>query len=228
MAVKIDRTKQPPLLLKVSYTKNGNFNRTATFEGGRDKPDHEVNIYTWKDATLKELLRDILLQTSDQEIAYNNTEYIFGAVFPHLFGKNAGRYEIRRIGRLTQGRDSKDDKIRPLEDKRYIVGDRLDIAIVLPRHMPREKSPSQLSSKSSSSRGRSRSPIRNRNRSDSESSLSSKGSRPDDNIGPKLKQESAADDQDRLASSKNNSPARDPIQESGNNETELPASQQDE
>merc|ERR1712088_1160112 len=170
----INRTSTPPFLLRVSYRKTGNFNRTSSFEPkSRDKPEHEVDIYTWRDATLKELLRDIVAEANDTELNLLGTEFVFGTVYPHV---RDGRYDIRQLGKLKRDSPTADEKTQPFRDGRFVVGDRMDIAVVLPRIRTycREKSKSKSKSRSrSNSRSRSRSPIGPRAKSDDDNSMKS-------------------------------------------------------
>merc|ERR1712174_104378 len=158
-----------PLLLKVSYNKTGRFNQARAFEGKEDLK-HEVLIHTWRDATLRELIRDIIAKSNDNEIGALGTEYLWGAVFRHV---QDGRYDIRRIGSTKNGISLGDDRLQPLQDKRFVVGDRIDIAVTLPRVLTYErkevKKAEEEKKEGSKSRSRSRSPA-GRNRSHSASS----------------------------------------------------------
>ena len=124
MATYIDRKSTPPLLLKVSYRKDGSFNKAITFESNSVQPENLVKLYTWKDATLKEILRDTIEISKDYELALEGTDYMFGAVYPHM---KDGRYDLRKIGRMKRGADMSDDRVQPMLDSRFVIGDRIDI-----------------------------------------------------------------------------------------------------
>uniref|UniRef100_A0A8C6SXY7 Histone deacetylase complex subunit SAP18 n=1 Tax=Neogobius melanostomus TaxID=47308 RepID=A0A8C6SXY7_9GOBI len=114
----IDREKTCPLLLRVFTTNNGRHHRADEFARG-NVPSSELQIYTWMDATLKEL-------TS------LGTHFSFAIVFPEPRGK---AYRLKDIGTTISGRKGADDSMT-LQSQRFQIGDYLDIAITPPNRAP--------------------------------------------------------------------------------------------
>ncbi|KAG7235141.1 hypothetical protein CRUP_024723, partial [Coryphaenoides rupestris] len=75
----IDREKTCPLLLRVFTTNNGRHHRMDEFTRG-NVPASELQIYTWMDATLKELTS--LVKEVFPEARKKGTHFSFATVFP--------------------------------------------------------------------------------------------------------------------------------------------------
>ncbi|KAM6144775.1 histone deacetylase complex subunit SAP18 isoform 2-T2 [Phoenicopterus ruber ruber] len=89
----IDREKTCPLLLRVFTTNNGRHHRMDEFSRG-NVPSSELQIYTWMDATLKELTS--LVKEVYPEARKKGTHFNFAIVFTDL--KRPG-YRVARGAR---------------------------------------------------------------------------------------------------------------------------------
>lgn len=108
----------------------------------------ELQIYTWLDATLTELMGLI------REIpTYRNkgTQFSFSIVFPE---PSSPTYRMRSIGLTVGGRRSPDDELT-LAQCRYQIGDFIDVAI-----LPQGADASRLNNQQLSKKNR----MRNRDR----------------------------------------------------------------
>uniref|UniRef100_A0A5F9CRS7 Histone deacetylase complex subunit SAP18 n=1 Tax=Oryctolagus cuniculus TaxID=9986 RepID=A0A5F9CRS7_RABIT len=90
----IDREKTCPLLLRVFTTNNGRHHRMDEFSRG-NVPSSELQIYTWMDATLKELTS--LVKEVYPEARKKGTHFNFAIVFTDI--KRPG---YRWISALTE------------------------------------------------------------------------------------------------------------------------------
>mmetsp|Transcript_23946 Transcript_23946/g.26581 ORF Transcript_23946/g.26581 Transcript_23946/m.26581 type:complete len:132 (+) Transcript_23946:2-397(+) len=119
---KIDREKSCPLLLRV-FTKLGEHHRADEFAGkGKEPVDDEVQIYTWKDASLAELTD--LLKTAKRAARQPGARLSFAFVYPDKTGRNV----VRQVGETYSNRRSKDDRLT-LGSLKFETGDFLDVAI---------------------------------------------------------------------------------------------------
>ncbi|XP_041054929.1 histone deacetylase complex subunit SAP18 isoform X2 [Carcharodon carcharias] len=75
----VDREKTCPLLLRVFTTNNGRHHRVDDFARG-NVPSSELQIYTWMDATLKELTS--LVKEVYPEARKKGTHFSFAIVYP--------------------------------------------------------------------------------------------------------------------------------------------------
>ncbi|XP_032828664.1 histone deacetylase complex subunit SAP18 [Petromyzon marinus] len=120
----IDREKTCPLLLRVFTSKTGHHHRTDEFARG-SAPTSELQIYTWLDATLKELTS--LVKEVNPEARRKGTHFSFAIVYPD---PKRPVYRVREIGSTIAGRKGADD-IMTLQSQKFQIGDFLDIAITL-------------------------------------------------------------------------------------------------
>ncbi|XP_044768607.1 histone deacetylase complex subunit SAP18-like [Neomonachus schauinslandi] len=114
----IDREKTWPLLLRVFTTNKGRRHRMDEFSL-RNVPSSELQIYTWKDATLKEARK-------------KGTHFNFAIVFTDP--KRPG-YGVKEIGSTMSGRKGTDDSMT-LQSQKFQIGDYLDIAVTPPNQAP--------------------------------------------------------------------------------------------
>ncbi|XP_042369179.1 histone deacetylase complex subunit SAP18 [Plectropomus leopardus] len=121
----IDREKTCPLLLRVFTTNSGRHHRPDEFARG-NVPSSELQIYTWMDATLKELTS--LVKEVHPEARKKGTNFSFAIVYPDPRGK---MYRLKDIGNTVSGRKGPDDSMT-LQSQRFQIGDYLDIAITPP------------------------------------------------------------------------------------------------
>ncbi|XP_072018972.1 histone deacetylase complex subunit SAP18-like [Amphiura filiformis] len=120
----VDREKTCPLLLRV-FCNNGRHHRPEEFNRGT-VPSNELQIYTWMDATLKEI--SSLVKEVNPEARRKGTYFDFALVFPD---GRSGRYRMREIGMTCSGRKGPDDTVTLIQSD-FTIGDYLDIAITLP------------------------------------------------------------------------------------------------
>merc|ERR1739848_97928 len=107
-----------------AFCQVGRHHRPDEFQ--RRTPSNELQIYTWKDATLKELMN--LVKEVNPEARRKGTYFDFAIVHANL---NRGGFMIRDIGTTCSGQKCPDDQ-STLHSKRFEIGDYLDISIVLP------------------------------------------------------------------------------------------------
>ncbi|XP_040196463.1 histone deacetylase complex subunit SAP18 [Rana temporaria] len=125
----IDREKTCPLLLRVFTTTNGRHHRPDEFARG-NVPSSELQIYTWMDATLKELTS--LVKEVYGDARKKGTHFSFAIVYPDL---KRPSYRIKEIGSTISGRKGSEDSLS-LHSQRFQIGDYLDIAITPPNRVP--------------------------------------------------------------------------------------------
>ncbi|GKV38179.1 hypothetical protein SLEP1_g46117 [Rubroshorea leprosula] len=120
----IDREKTCPLLLRV-FTKIGSHHSEEEFAVRGKEPKDEVQIYTWKDATLRELT-DLVKEVAP-EARRRNAKLSFAFVYPD----KRGRFVMRLVGMTHSygnGRRLEDNKA--LAELGFQIGDYLDVAIM--------------------------------------------------------------------------------------------------
>ncbi|KAJ0047541.1 hypothetical protein Pint_15958 [Pistacia integerrima] len=86
----VDREKTCPLLLRV-FTKIGSHHSVEDFAVRGKEPKDEVQIYTWKDATLRELT-DLVKEVAS-EARRRNAKLSFAFVYPD----KRGRFVLRQV-----------------------------------------------------------------------------------------------------------------------------------
>lgn len=118
----IDRTKVCPLLLRV-FPKLGGHHRLEEFARVRNTElENEVQIYTWPDATLREL-SDLVKEV--QPAARSPTSRMgFALVYPDRRGHNV----MRVVGQVHSSRVGEDD-VKTLRSLKFQTGDYLDVAV---------------------------------------------------------------------------------------------------
>ncbi|CAH0492007.1 unnamed protein product [Peronospora farinosa] len=120
----INREKHCPFLLRVFFSK-GVHNRTDAFEALEDKPiANELHIYTWPDATLREIAD--LVQDSNTDAQKPNMRLSICIVSE----TRDGRLLMRKIGYVNSSRRRCADDHKTLASVRFHPGDLLDIALV--------------------------------------------------------------------------------------------------
>uniref|UniRef100_A0A7N0U153 18 kDa Sin3-associated polypeptide n=1 Tax=Kalanchoe fedtschenkoi TaxID=63787 RepID=A0A7N0U153_KALFE len=121
----IDREKTCPLLLRV-FTKVGGHHTMEDFAVRGKEPKDEVQIYTWKDATLRELT-DLVKEVSPAA-RRRDAKLSFAFVYPD----KRGRFVVREVGQTlsyANGKRMLDDG-KALADLNFMIGDYLDVAIL--------------------------------------------------------------------------------------------------
>lgn len=96
-------------------------------------PSTELQIYTWLDASLRELTNLVIEVNKDAR--RKGTVFDFALVFPDV---RSPIYRMRDIGSTFSGQKGPDDN-KTLASVRFQIGDYLDIAISPPqsRNIPR-------------------------------------------------------------------------------------------
>ncbi|KAL5718399.1 hypothetical protein ACHQM5_011304 [Ranunculus cassubicifolius] len=118
----VDREKTCPLLLRV-FTKIGNHHTQEDFAVRGKEPKDEVQIYTWKDATLRELT-DLVKEVAPAA-RRRNARLSFAFVYPDKHG----RFVVKTVGETMSGGRGRDDG-KALDDLHFQIGDYLDVAII--------------------------------------------------------------------------------------------------
>lgn len=89
-------------------------------------PSNELQIYTWLDASLKELTQ--LIRDVNPDTRKKGTYFDFALVFPD---NRPGAYRMREIGVTCSGQRGADDN-KTLSQAKFQIGDYLDINITTP------------------------------------------------------------------------------------------------
>lgn len=127
----IDREKTCPLLLRV-FCNQGRHHRLDEYSRTA-LPSNELQVYTWKDATLKELMS--LVKEVNPDTRRRGTMFDFAIVFPDA---RRGGFIMKEIGSTVAGVKGTDDAIT-LESKKFQIGDFIDVAIQQPRAGRRDR-----------------------------------------------------------------------------------------
>merc|ERR1719436_1300766 len=90
-------------------------------------PTNELQIYTWLDATLKEL--EGLVKEVNPEARRRGTYFDFALVYPDL--RQGPRCQTRDIGTTVASNRGPDDG-KTLHDVKFVIGDYIDVAITPP------------------------------------------------------------------------------------------------
>ena len=124
----INREKSCPLLLRV-FCRMGQHHDVREYARG-NTPSNELQIYTWMDATLKEL--SSLVKEVNPDARKKGTFFDVAVVYPD---SRSPVYRLREIGSVCSGRRGADDNAT-LASKRFQIGDYIDVAITPPRGPP--------------------------------------------------------------------------------------------
>ncbi|KAJ6807446.1 putative histone deacetylase complex subunit SAP18 [Iris pallida] len=120
----VDREKTCPLLLRV-FTKVGGHHVKEDFAVRGKEPKDEVQIYTWMDATLRELT-DLVKEVA-QAARKREAKLSFAFVYPD---KN-GRFVVKGVGMTYSfGNGRRIDDGKTLKDLGFQIGDYLSVAIL--------------------------------------------------------------------------------------------------
>ncbi|KAF8592279.1 hypothetical protein K439DRAFT_1626295 [Ramaria rubella] len=139
----VDREKTAPFLIRAFVKING-FHRISLFEDGTLPTTDEHQLFTWRDATLPELITTLRIISPTAEFRHPLARFSFRALFADSVSK--GHFSQKDIGQIA-ARDmldgsmliteSNDNKVhnRTLEELRFVPGDYLSIAVVLPKNV---------------------------------------------------------------------------------------------
>eukprot|EP01112_Ceratiomyxa_fruticulosa_P020336 TRINITY_DN6895_c0_g1_i2.p1 TRINITY_DN6895_c0_g1~~TRINITY_DN6895_c0_g1_i2.p1 ORF type:complete len:136 (-),score=24.81 TRINITY_DN6895_c0_g1_i2:67-474(-) len=121
---KVDREKVCPLLLRV-FSKVGSHHHIEAYQvRGKEPTGDEMQIYTWKDATLREITE--LIKEISFPARQRNARLNFAFIYPDPRGRNI----LREVGSVHSQRIGPDDQ-KTLEQLKFETGDFLDVAILL-------------------------------------------------------------------------------------------------
>ncbi|KAL6322524.1 hypothetical protein AAG906_009826 [Vitis piasezkii] len=113
-----------PLLLRV-FTKIGCHHSKEDFAVRGKEPKDEVQIYTWKDATLRELT-DLVKEVAP---AARRRDAILSFAF--VYPDTNGRFVLREVGKtFSYGNGKRLDDGKALAELGFQIGDYLDVAIL--------------------------------------------------------------------------------------------------
>jgi histone deacetylase complex subunit SAP18 len=117
----VDREKTCPFLLRV-FCNEGRHHRLESFTRG-NVPSNELQIYTWMDCTLRELMS--LVKEVNPNTRMKGTLFSFATVYPD---NRRGGFRLKDLGQTCSGRRGSDDNIT-LHSRKFQIGDYLDVAI---------------------------------------------------------------------------------------------------
>ncbi|XP_050229605.1 histone deacetylase complex subunit SAP18-like [Mercurialis annua] len=118
----IDREKTCPLLLRV-FVKPGGHHKMEEFSVRGKEPKEEVQIYTWRDATLRELTD--LVKEVVPEARRRDARLSFAFVYPDKHGRH-----VLRVAGVTHSSARRPDDSQALGQLGFQIGDYLDVAIL--------------------------------------------------------------------------------------------------
>lgn len=121
----VDRQKICPFLLRVFVSSTGFHHKPQDYNKGAT-PQNELQIYTWRDATLHELTQ--LVKEVNPEARRKGTKFSFAFVFPD---NRQPIYRLREVGSTMTGIKGPED-LKTLGQLRLNIGDFMDIAITQP------------------------------------------------------------------------------------------------
>jgi len=120
----VNREETCPLLLRVFCNPLRHNNVEDYYKG--NTPENEIQIYTWMDASLKELTG--LIKEVNPDARRKGTYFDFAVVYPDLRHCN---FTSKEIGSTVASLKSTDDN-KTLADCKFSIGDYLDVAITPP------------------------------------------------------------------------------------------------
>jgi histone deacetylase complex subunit SAP18 len=89
-----------------------------------EEPSDEVQIYTWADATLRELTD--LVKEVNTYARQRNAKLSFALIYPDKKGRNV----MRTVGIVHSSREGEDDR-KSLRSLNFQTGDFLDVGIII-------------------------------------------------------------------------------------------------
>lgn len=123
-SIKADRGKICPFLLR-TFCQYGVHHVPEDFLPRSLPVKHEIQIYTWKDATMREI-GNLIRNASANAASEPSVKMSFRLVFRN---KANGRFLTRDLGVVIPGRHPSRDEEKTLADVRFEVGDYLDVAL---------------------------------------------------------------------------------------------------
>lgn len=122
--ITVDREKTCPLLLRV-FPKRGGHHKLDEFSKRGSEPEGELQVYTWPDATLRELTE--LIKEEVPAARNRQVRLSFSFVYPDRRGQNVMK-EVGQVWAEPMRRGPDDNK--SLYQLSFQTGDFLDVAIL--------------------------------------------------------------------------------------------------
>ncbi|KAI8140693.1 Sin3 associated polypeptide p18-domain-containing protein [Fennellomyces sp. T-0311] len=122
MTTTIDREKECPFLLRI-FTKNNGHHLLNDFTVTSVPTSDELQLYTWRNATLEELGQ--LIQEVVPEAQHPDARIAFRLIY---LDSQRGVYRSRDLGRVMNIKPTPDQS-KTLEECQFFIGDYLDVAI---------------------------------------------------------------------------------------------------
>jgi len=119
--MEINREKICPFLVKLYYKEN-EFNSLEEMNSGKFPISRELHIYTWMDATLRELT--MLIRDSLDFVKRKDTNFNFSFIFPD----SKGILQRKEIGNVHSYKKYNDDN-KTLKQLSFSIGDYIDISV---------------------------------------------------------------------------------------------------
>merc|ERR1719356_46953 len=123
-AKKCEREKTCPFLLRVFFKMGGFHGIEAFQERGNEPVDSELQVYTWPDVTLRELVD--LVKDVEPAARNRNATLSFRLIYPDRSGKNV----MSHLGTVDLAKPGSDDH-KQLAASKFQPGDLIDLAILL-------------------------------------------------------------------------------------------------
>ncbi|KAG2215467.1 hypothetical protein INT45_012788 [Circinella minor] len=124
MPTPIDREKECPFLLRI-FTKNNGHHAINEFQINSVPSSDELQLYTWRNATLYELAQ--LIQEVIPEAKHHDARIAFRLIY---LDSQRAAYRSRDIGRVMNIKQNQDQS-KTLDDCNFYIGDYLDVAIYI-------------------------------------------------------------------------------------------------
>eukprot|EP00930_Biecheleria_cincta_P054145 TRINITY_DN4007_c0_g1_i1.p1 TRINITY_DN4007_c0_g1~~TRINITY_DN4007_c0_g1_i1.p1 ORF type:complete len:218 (+),score=43.71 TRINITY_DN4007_c0_g1_i1:89-742(+) len=118
----LDRARTCPFLLRIFRKIGGHHGIDAFRERGKEPVDEELQVYSWPDVTLRELVD--LIKDVAPEARAPNAKLSFNLIYPDKTGKNVST----TLGTVTCAKRGPDDD-KALSSSKFQTGDLLDLAI---------------------------------------------------------------------------------------------------
>jgi len=118
----VERDKVCPFLLRM-FVKHGNHHRPDEFSLDKQPYNEELQIYTWRDASLKELaglIKEVYPETKAKDYRMS---------FRMIYFDLSGRPKTRELGEVNNASKG-DSDLKTLNEIRFVIGDFIDVAVL--------------------------------------------------------------------------------------------------
>lgn len=117
----LDRQKTCPMYVRLFCRMHGH-HRLEEYGRGRQPVNDEVDVYTWRDASLREL--SDLIKEVNLECRRRDAKFSFHLIY-HDY---RGHFHSKPLGTVSNSRPGRDDS-KTLDELRFVQGDFIDVAI---------------------------------------------------------------------------------------------------